>query len=110
MQGSRGRIERVTRFPYSVHGFREAQVPSPQWNLISEVLDPKVMGYAYAVLKDGQPPIYHSYGNARAPVDCPRDGNGNIDPNARKAFTADTRINIASGSKAVCGVAVMKAL
>ena len=96
--------QRAFRFPTQV------QNPTPNWELISSLLDPKVMGYAYCVLKDGNPIRYHSYGYSRGTQDSLRLNDGSIDPIPKCAFTADTRINLASVSKAICGIAVMKVL
>ena len=94
---------KVHRFPAQV------QIPNPQWELISRVLDTKVMGYAYSILQDGEPIRNVWSGNARAPQDGPLLDDGFVDSTTRKLFTADTRINLASVSKAICGIAIMKA-
>lgn len=59
-------------------------------------LAPFVMGYAYALGKNGQM-ISNGYGFARGP---------NETQNANVAFTPNVRINIASVSKAVTGLAL----
>ena len=96
--------QKALRFPTQV------QNPTPNWGLISSVLDPKVMGYAYCVLKDGKPIVYHSNGRRRIWQDWPGNRDGSTDEPPRYDFDADTRINLASVSKAICGVAVMKVL
>jgi uncharacterized protein (TIGR03437 family) len=71
---------------------------APDWDDYFEAnLAPYVMGYAWAVAKNGQPVAAGGGGFARGP---------NETQNPNKPFTADTRIVLASVSKVITGVAL----
>jgi uncharacterized protein (TIGR03437 family) len=69
---------------------------APDWDDYFEAnLAPQVMGYAYAVAKNGQTILTGGGGLARGPNEA---------SNPNQPFTPDTRINLASVSKAITGV------
>jgi uncharacterized protein (TIGR03437 family) len=70
---------------------------APDWDdYFAAYLAPSVMGYSYAVGKDGQV-IANGYGFARGPHET---------QNPNVAFAPNVRINLASVSKAVTGIAL----
>jgi len=71
---------------------------APDWDdYLQANLAPYVMGYGYAVARNGQTIITGGAGLARGP---------NEPQNPSMPFTADSRINLASISKAITGVAM----
>jgi CubicO group peptidase (beta-lactamase class C family) len=74
------------------------EAPEPQWDQVFQKALAKSMGYSYFVMHGGQV-IAQGVDYARASQDPPLE-----------TWTADTRINLASVSKSVTAVAVMKLL
>ena len=72
----------------------------PKWaQVLGQALDGKAMGYAYRVAKNGVVVAQGQHGYARAPQDAPKTD-----------FMQTTPINLASVSKSVTAVAVLKLL
>ncbi|KIN03546.1 hypothetical protein OIDMADRAFT_51506 [Oidiodendron maius Zn] len=74
------------------------EVPEPQWDQIFQKGLAQSMGYSYFVMHSGQV-IAQGINHARASQDPPQE-----------TWTADTRINLASVSKSITAVAVLKLL
>jgi CubicO group peptidase (beta-lactamase class C family) len=74
------------------------EAPEPEWDQVFQKALSQSMGYSYFVMHSGQV-VTQGVNYARASQDPPRE-----------TWTADTRINLASVSKSVTAVAVMKLL
>jgi len=68
---------------------------------LRNILTPGVMGYAWASSNSSRVVVNGAYGYARSPYET---------ENPSRLFTPDTPINIASVSKPVCAVAIMRLL
>lgn len=87
------RLQKAIRYSNAV------SVPQPQWDAIfRQALGTTVQGYAYYIVHNGQV-VANGVNHSRSSKDAPE-----------KSWSIDTRINLASVSKSVAAVAVMKLL
>jgi CubicO group peptidase (beta-lactamase class C family) len=93
ISGKGQRLQKATQYANTI------EVPESQWDQVFQnALGQSVMGYSYFVMHGGQV-IAQGVNHARASQDPPQE-----------TWTADTRINLASVSKSITAVAVMKLL